>query len=353
MLNEYGKIREYKKDHMKIGYKGFREKNGKLYCRDMEFKIGEIAEVPGKPIICKNGIHFCWNLNDINLYYNLRRSVICEVEPLGDIVAEPDGEQCCTNRLKVIRILSKEEVWRISNTGSNNTGYGNTGDHNTGDRNTGDRNTGGWNTGHDNTGNGNTGNRNAGYCNTGDCNAGDYNTGNCNTGNRNGGDWNTGDYNTGNRNGGDYNTGNCNTGHDNTGNCNTGHRNTGHRNTGNWNTGDYNTGNWNTGFFNAEEHECYIFDKPSGMKLTEFFESKYYAALNAAPFILTEWVLYTDEEKAEDKSKEFVDGYFKRYDYREACANWWKKLSDEDKATIQQIPNFDADKFEKITGIKV
>lgn len=34
---------------MRIGYKGFEEKNGKLYCRDMEYKVGEIAEVPGKP----------------------------------------------------------------------------------------------------------------------------------------------------------------------------------------------------------------------------------------------------------------------------------------------------------------
>ena len=263
---------------MRTGYKGFEEKNEKLYCRGMEYKVGEIAEVPGKPKICERGIHFCWNLNDVHEYYNLRTSIICEVEPLGDIVADPDGTKCCTNRLKVIRMLTKEEVWRISNTGSNNTGYINTGDWNTGDRNTGS-----------------------------------WNTGNCNTGN-----------------------------------CNIGDRNIGDRNTGSWNTGS-----WNTGFFNAEEHECYIFDNPSGMTPTEFRKSRYYAALNAAPFILTEWIYYTDEEKAEDKAKELIGGYLKRYDYKEACANWWTMLSSEDKAIIQQIPNFDADKFEEITGIKV
>ena len=278
---------------MKTGYKGFEEKNGKLYCRGMEYKVGEIAEVPGKPIICENGIHFCWNINDVNDYYNLRTSIICEVEPLGDIVAGSDGKKCYTNRLKVIRMLTKEEVWRISNAGSDNTGYINTGDWNTGNCNTGDRN-------------------------TGDRNTGDWNTG----------DWNTGDWNTG-----DWNTGSWNT--------------------GDWNTGSWNTGDCNTGFFNTKENECYIFDKPSGMTPTEFRKSRYYTALNVAPFILTKWVLYTDEEKAEDKSKELIGGYLKQYTYKEACANWWAILSDEDKAIIQQIPNFDADKFEEITGIRV
>ena len=263
---------------MRIGYKGFEEKNGKLYCRNMEYKIGEIAEAPGKPEICKHGIHFCWNLNDINEYYNLRESVICEVEPLGDIVAASDGKKCCTNKLKVIRVLTKEEVWKISNTGSDNTGY-------------------------------------------------------INTGNRNTGNWNTGDWNTGN--------------------CNTGDRNTGDRNTGNCNTGDWNTGDWNTGFFNTKETDCYIFNKPSGMVPTEFMRSRYYGALCSAPFVLTKWIYYTDEEKAEDKAKELIGGYLKRYDYKEACANWWAALSDESKEVIKQMPNFDADKFEEITGIKV
>lgn len=329
MLNEYGKIREYKKeDCMKTGYKGFHEKNGKLYCRDMEYKVGEIAEVSGKPKVCEHGIHFCWNLNDIDTYYNLRTSIICEVEPLGDIVADSDGKKCCTNRLKVIRMLTKEEVWRISNTGSNNTGYINTGDCNTGNRNTGNCNAGSWN--------------------TGDWNTGDCNTGNCNAGNCNAGDWNTGDRNTGN-----WNTGKRNTGNWNTGNCNAGSCNVGDCNTGNWNTGDWNTGDWNTGFFNTKENECYMFDEPSGMTPMGFKESKYYQALLSVPFVLTEWVCYTDEEKAEDKAKELIGGYLERYNYKEACANWWAALSDENKAIIQQIPNFDADKFEKITGIKV
>ena len=300
-------------------YKGFNlNSNNELVCRDMVFRVGEVASVDGALVLCRNGIHFCWNLNDIDEYYNLRNSVICEVEILGDIVNQEDMKKSCTNRLKVLRILSKEEVWKISNTGHENTGYINTGNRNTGD------------------------------CNTGDCNTGNRNTGNCNTGNRN-----TGNCNTGNRNTGDCNTGNCNTGNRNTGDCNTGNCNTGNRNTGDWNTGDCNTGDWNSGFFNAKENKCFIFDKLSDMTVREFQKSKYYSAIYSSAFILTEWIEYTAEEKSTDKAKELIGGYLKQYDYKEACAKWWAEMSAENREIIQQIPNFDADKFFEITGIRV
>ena len=292
-----------------IGYKGFNVKNdGTLYCRDMTFEVGKTYEISGKPIICERGIHFCWKLNDVNDYYNLRDSVICEVEPLGEIVADTDGKKCCTNKLKVVRMLTKEEVWKISNTGNDNTGYINTGDRNTGDCNTGNRN---------------TGNRNTGDCNTGDWNTGDWNTGDRNTGDCNTGDWNTGDRNTGNRN-----TGDCN-------------------------TGDWNTGDRNTGFFNSKENKCYIFDELSDMTPTEFRGSRYYFAIYSSVFPLTEWIFYTDEEKAQDKAKELIGGYLKERTFKEAAAIWWANMSDENKEIIKQIPNFTAEKFKAITGIDV
>ena len=253
---------------MRTGYKGFDERDGKLYCRDMEFKVGEIAEVEGPLEICSNGIHFCRKLNDVNEYYSLRDHVICEVEPLGDIAGDTEGKKFCTNRLKVLRILTKEEVLGISNTGKDNTGYMNTGDCNTGDRNTGD-------------------------CNTGDCNTGDFNNGN------------------------------------------------------------FNTGDYNTGFFNEQEHKCFIFDNPSDFTPTEFKGSKFYSALCSSPFILTEWIEYTEEEKAEDKAKELIGGYLKEYTYKEACANWWNGMTVSNKKIVTEIPNFDPDKFERITGIDV
>ena len=268
----------------RIGYKGFNVKeDGTLYCRDMTFKIGDMAEVKGPLVICKNGIHFCWNLNDVNDYYNLRDSVICEVEPLGEIVADIDGKKCCTNKLKVSRMLPKEEVLKISNTGNENTGYINSGD---------------WNSGNRNSGNWNSGNRNSG-----DCNSGDWNSGN--------------------------------------------------RNSGDWNSGNWNSGNWNAGFFNENENKCYIFDHLSDMTASQFRSSCFYDALISVPFVLTEWIEYTKEEKEEDKAKELIGGYLKKYEYKEACKKWWDKLSDKNKEIIQEIPNFDAEKFYRITGIRV
>lgn len=328
---------------MRTGYKGFDERDGKLYCRDMEYKVGEIAEVEGPLEICKNGIHFCWKVNDVSQYYSLSCHVICEVEPLGEIITDSDGNKCCTDRLKVIRVLTREEILELSNTGKENTGYMNTGDRNIGDWNTGGRNTGYRNTGGRNTGNWNTGYRNTGDLNTGDLNAGDRNTGELNTGN-----WNTGDRNIGVGNTGDGNIGGWNVGHDNAGNFNVGGMNI-----GDWNTGGFNKCNYSTGFFNTEERECYIFDSPSGMTTREFYESKYYTALEFSPFRLTEWIEYSEEEKRGDKAKELIGGYLKKYSFHEACANWWKRITPGNKRIITEIPNFDPDKFKMITGIDV
>ena len=96
-----------------------------------------------------------------------------------------------------------------------------------------------------------------------------------------------------------------------------------------------------------------IFNKPSGMSLQDFYRSRYWEAMCSAPFDLTEWVCYTDEEKAADPEKERKGGYLKVYTYEEAWANWWAKLSEKDKQTIQEIPNFDPEIFKDITGIDV
>ena len=293
----------------RTGYKGFDVNDkGELYCRDMVFHVGETAGVKGELEICKNGIHFCWNINDVNYHYTLKDHVICEVEPLGDIIASNDGKKCCTNLIKIVRMLTAEEVLRISNSGEENTGY----------------------------------------MNSGDRNSGDWNSGNWNSGDRNSGDWNSGD-----RNSGDWNSGNCNSGDWNSGNCNSGNCNSGNCNSGSWNSGNWNSGSWNSGFFNENKNKCFIFDKISDFTVREFINSKYYTALTSVPFVLTEWIEYSEEEKSADKSKALIGGYLKTYDYKEACANWWSKMTEKNKKLVQEIPNFDAEKFYRITGIRV
>ena len=135
--------------------------------------------------------------------------------------------------------------------------------------------------------------------------------------------------NNGKNNMGIRNTGNRNTGHWNTGDCNTGNRNA-----GDWNTGHRNATNYSAGFFCTDEQTVKIFDIDSGMTRDEL--------VDVLPSILRDipFGYYWQDNKlvqytAQDRQK-FYDG-----------------LDDTDKRKIKSIPHFDADKFEKCTGIKV
>ena len=185
----------------------------------------------------------------------------------------------------------------------------------------------------------------------------------CNSGDSNSGDLNSGDFNSGNLNSGDFNSGNRNSGDWNSGNFNSGYRNSGYRNSGGWNSGSFNRGYRNSGYWNkcngsngvfcTIEPTIKIFDKDTNMTLKEFIKSKYNKALCSVELKLTEWILYTEEEMKEDDDKKATKGYLKNYTYKEACANWWNELTEENKEIIKSMHNFDADKFEEITGIKI
>ena len=310
--------------------KGFDEN---LRCRDYQFEVGKVYDTGAdeeKLELCSNTVfHFCRNLEKVHNHYSANpkeNNRFCEIEVLGRLVE--DEEKCGSNKIKIVREITGQELANLRGFKNGNTGLFNTGDWNTGDWNTGNRNTGNWNTGNRNTGN--------------------RNTGNWNTGNRNTGDWNTGDWNTGNRNTGNWNTGNRNTGNRNTGNWNTGNRNTGNRNTGNWNTC-----NRSTGLFNTEERTITIFNKDSGLTWNEVLKKDWFSALNHGYFKLTEWIYYTEEEKENSPIRQAIGGYLKKYTFKKACENWWNSLDEIDRKLIQTIPNFDKSIFKEITGIEV
>ena len=293
--------------------KGFDEN---LCCRGMQFEIGKTYETgyPKKELKCCSStvIHFCDNLKSVHEFYDVRKNNrYCEVEPLGDVIKKDN--KYGTNKIKIVREITGEELAHLKEIERGNTGIFNTGNRNTGDCN--------------------TGNRNTGDCNTGDCNTGNRNTGNCNTGN-----WNTGNWNTGN-----WNTGDCNTGDWNTGNWNTGNRN----------TGIFNACNRSAGLFNTKERTLTMFNKDSEMTWNEFINSEYYDAIYSSPFSLTEWIYYTEEEKKNSPIRQAIGGYLKKYTFKEACKNWWDNMTDENKDIIQSIPNFDKKIFKEITGIEV
>ena len=335
---------------MKI--KGF-DRN--LCCRGVQFEVGKTYDTGAKDDeirLCSNTVyHYCDNIEQVHTYYSCnpaQQNRFCEIEVLGAEVA--DGKKCGSNKIKLVREIVGDELKTLigqinGNTGLFNSGFWNSGNQNSGNRNSGDWNSGNWNSGNQNSGNWNSGdwnsgNRNSGFWNSGnwnsgDWNSGDWNSGNQNSGNQNSGNRNSGDWNSGNRNSGDWNSGNWNSGNQNSGNRNSGNQNSGNRNSGNWNSCNYSNGV----FCNQEDKDIRIFNKPSGMSLREFRESKYYAALCSQPLELTYW------DKKEQK--------LKNRSYKEACALWWEAMSDESKQIITEIPNFDSKIFFDITGIDI
>jgi hypothetical protein len=212
----------------------------------------------------------------------------------------------------------------------NNSGDRNSGDMNSGDGNSGDMNSGDWNSGH----------RNSGYGNSGDRNSGDRNSGYGNSGDRNSGNWNSGNWNSGNWNSGDMNSGDWNSGN----------RNSGNRNSGDWNSGYGNSTNRESGIFCNVEDNVRLFNKETNLKWDCINHADY------SELLLCEWIpesKMTDEEKINEVDFHTREGYLKTYDYKQAWKNFWNKTDNENKKLILDLPNFDADIFEDITGINV
>jgi hypothetical protein len=197
-----------------------------------------------------------------------------------------------------------------------------TGDYSTGYRSTGDYSTGGYSTGSYSTG----------YRSTGYRSTGSYSTGDCSTGYRSTGGYSTGDYSTGD--------------------CSTGYRSTGDYSTGGYSTGDWSTSNYSTGHFSTEDYSGFgCFDKPCTLE-------EWHAAYKPSwlYFNLIEWVPeddMTDEEKEANPTYHTTGGYSKVYNYKEEFQASYNRATREEQLRIKELPNFDADKFYQISGIRI
>jgi hypothetical protein len=284
--------------------KGYKVFNPNWICNGYDYKqggdtaVGTIHEMKNSPIICEVGFHGCLKLIDCFNYYSFDpQNKVAEVEFLGEIQKhdnDSDDSKIVTNKIRIVRELTWHEVLDVVNTGKCNTGKANTGNRNAGD----------WNTGYGNTG-----------------------------------DWNTGDQNTGNWNTGDRNTGNGNTGN---------------RNMGDWNTGDFNSCDFSAGIFCTQSPKLLSFDKPTKITLPDWRTSNAYYIL--CRLCLTQWIrldAMNPTEKEQHPECETLGGYLKQYTYQEAWKNLWASLSEKEKKVIFEIPNFDKEKFQQITGLKL
>ena len=325
--------------------KGYKVFNPDWTCRGFKYAVGETFEEEVKLSVCKRGFHFCEEAADCFNYYHFDpANKVAEVLALGDVVTE--GAKSCTNKIQIVREIPWTELLKIVNTGKSCSGY---------------RNSGNLNSGNFNSGNHNSGNRNSGDCNSGDGNTGNWNSGNWNSGEYNSGYWNSGDFNSGNLNSGNYNSGVKNSGNFNRGNFNSGNNNSGNCNTGDYNNGCWNSGDWNkcnfsNGCFNTVESKIYLFNKPSEWTYWDWRNSMAYVILDNMPNNILEHVMWenmTDEEKNAHPEAEIIGGYLKKLNKFECNIEWWRDLSDEEKAIITSIPNFDKEIFKEITGIDI
>jgi hypothetical protein len=387
-------------ENITLPIRGYKVFNPDFTCRDFKFQVGETYQIEGPIEICRKGFHFCLNAAHCFSYYGFdSKNIVCEVEALGEVQTHSEDSKVCTDKIKIVRQLTWEEVLKVANqgkenTGHSNSGYRNSGDRNSGNWNSGNRNSGNWNSGDSNSGDSNSGDSNSGYSNSGYRNSGYRNSGNWNSGNWNSGDSNSGDSNSGDSNSGDSNSGYRNSGYRNSGNWNSGNRNSGNWNSGNWNSGDrnsgysnsgyrnsgdrnsgdsnsgnWNSGNWNSGYRNSGDSNSgyrnvgafctdqnptiWLFDKPTDIKVKDWERSD--AVRTMENLLDTHLWIYsenmTDQEKEKFPSHKTTGGYLKKKTMHQAWADMWGNLNEEKRKVFTTLPHFDKDKFKEITGI--
>ena len=261
-------------------------------CRGFQYAVGETFEEDVTPSCCNRGFHFCTELKDCFNYYPFNPdNKVAEIEALGDIDAESDDSKHCTNKIKIVREISWEEVLKMVNMGKANAGLCNSGNCNSGNRN--------------------SGNRNSGDCNSGDWNSGNRNSGNCNSGDWNSGNWNSGDWNKTNFSSGCFNTKES--------------KILMFNKPSDWNFRDW----WNS-------EARYLLNKIQH---------------NVLEWIWSDDM--TDEEKEQHPEYETTGGYLKELDESECGQIWWDSLSDHEKDVIKSLPNFDSEIFEQVTGVHI
>ena len=164
---------------------------------------------------------------------------------------------------------------------------------------------------------------------------------------------NTSESSSGYRNSGDRNSG-----YRNSGDWNSGYRNSGDWNSGDWNSGDWNSGDWNSGIFCTEKDpKIKIFDIESSWTMRQWKMSKANDVMSQCP---SSYAMFISQSEMESEEKEnhpeykTIGGYLKKVIVtKEEKQRWWDELPEDNKAAVYALPNFDADKFEKCTGIKV
>lgn len=94
-----------------IGYKAAYD----YRCLNQWYEVGKTYSYGSKPILCKQGYHYCKDLLHVFSHYAMSPYTnIFEIEALGDVVSDDDiytnTSKYATNHIKIVRELSDLEI---------------------------------------------------------------------------------------------------------------------------------------------------------------------------------------------------------------------------------------------------
>ena len=100
-------------------YKAFK---ADMTCRGFQYEIGQTYEMDEEPRVCHTGFHACHYIEDtLRFYLPYEKPIICEVELLGDIAYDIKGIKMSTNKIRIVRKLTRQEMIDYTTYYYNNT----------------------------------------------------------------------------------------------------------------------------------------------------------------------------------------------------------------------------------------
>ena len=98
-------------------YKAFNFKTGNLFCRNYQFTPNEWSKEEFNIELCERGYHYCTNLFEIFDYYygEIDKDIAIYECEVGDKVIKTDTSKCCTNKIKPVKRLYKEDIIKLLN----------------------------------------------------------------------------------------------------------------------------------------------------------------------------------------------------------------------------------------------
>lgn len=101
----------------KANYKAFDLKNRNIICRGYKFTPNEWSEKEFNIKLGERGYHYCTNLFEIfNYYYGeLDKDIVIYECEVGDKVIKTETSKCCTNKIKPVKRLYREDIIKLLN----------------------------------------------------------------------------------------------------------------------------------------------------------------------------------------------------------------------------------------------